>query len=136
PARADRDPRRRPPRQRRPSQRSVPRRYRPPTAKPGDAMTRDDITAVLVDELGRIAPEIDATGLDPDADLREELDVDSIDFLNLLTPWAEGFKSAFPRTANRTSLNLGTAAATLARGPVISWRWDWRFRLLENNEKA
>jgi len=48
-------------------------------------MTRDDITAVLIDELDRIAPEIDATGLDPDADLCEELDIDSMDFLNLVT---------------------------------------------------
>jgi hypothetical protein len=31
-------------------------------------MTRDDITAVLINELGRIAPEIDGTALDPDGD--------------------------------------------------------------------
>ena len=39
-------------------------------------MTRDDITAVLIDELGRIAPEIDASRLDPSAELREELDIE------------------------------------------------------------
>jgi hypothetical protein len=33
-------------------------------------MTRDEITDVVIDELGRIAPEIDATQLNPDADLR------------------------------------------------------------------
>jgi hypothetical protein len=48
-------------------------------------MTLDDITAVLIDELGRIAPEIDARGLDPDADLHGEFDIDSMDFLNLVT---------------------------------------------------
>jgi acyl carrier protein len=48
-------------------------------------MTRDDITAVLIDELGRIAPETDASRLDPNAELREELDIDSMDFLNLVT---------------------------------------------------
>jgi acyl carrier protein len=52
-------------------------------------MTRDDIPAVLIDELGRIAPEIDATGLDSDVDLREELDIDSMDFLNLIAALQE-----------------------------------------------
>ena len=47
-------------------------------------MTRNDITAVLIDELGRIAPEIDASRLDPNAELREELDIDSMDFLNFV----------------------------------------------------
>jgi acyl carrier protein len=59
-------------------------------------MTRDDITAVLIDELGRIAPEIDATGLDPDADLREELDIDSMDFLNLVTALGERLQIDIP----------------------------------------
>lgn len=48
-------------------------------------MTDDDIRAVLRDELGRIAPEIDFDGLDPTVDLREQVDLDSMDFLNLLT---------------------------------------------------
>lgn len=48
-------------------------------------MTDDDIRAVLRDELGRIAPEIDFDGLDPSVDLREQADLDSMDFLNLLT---------------------------------------------------
>ncbi len=52
-------------------------------------MTRDDITAVLIDELGRIAPETDASRLDPNTELREELDIDSMDFLNLVTALTE-----------------------------------------------
>ena len=61
-------------------------------------MTRDDITAVLIDELGRIAPEIDATELDPDADLREQLDIDSMDFLNLVTSLQERLELDIPET--------------------------------------
>jgi acyl carrier protein len=45
----------------------------------------EDIRAVLRDELGRIAPEIDFDGLDPTVDLRDQADLDSMDFLNLLT---------------------------------------------------
>lgn len=44
-----------------------------------------DISAVLREELGNIAPEIDMSSVDPSADLREALDIDSMDFLNFVT---------------------------------------------------
>lgn len=44
-----------------------------------------DIGAVLREELGNIAPEIDMNLVDPSADLREALDIDSMDFLNFVT---------------------------------------------------
>lgn len=47
-------------------------------------MTREQIQAVLIEEIGNVAPEADLAALDPDADLREALDIDSISFLNLL----------------------------------------------------
>lgn len=40
---------------------------------------RDKVVAVLAD----VAPEVDATDVDPGADLREEFDLDSMDILNL-----------------------------------------------------
>ncbi|MFI4974934.1 MAG: acyl carrier protein [Caulobacterales bacterium] len=48
-------------------------------------MTPSDIRAVFKDELGRIAPEVDLEAIDPAADLREQTDIDSMDFLNLVT---------------------------------------------------
>ena len=39
----------------------------------------------LLEELGNIAPEIDLKLVDPAADLREALDIDSMDFLNFVT---------------------------------------------------
>ena len=47
-------------------------------------MTKDEIKAVVVDELGRIAPDIDAGTANPSGDLREEFDIDSMDFLNFV----------------------------------------------------
>jgi acyl carrier protein len=44
-----------------------------------------DIRAVIKDELGRIAPEVDFEAIDPEANLREQVDIDSMDFLNLVT---------------------------------------------------
>lgn len=44
-----------------------------------------DIGAVLREELGNIAPEIDMNSVDPSLDLREALDINSMDFLNFIT---------------------------------------------------
>ena len=48
-------------------------------------MSDIDIRQVIEEELGNIAPEADLTSVDPKADLREALDVDSMDFLNFIT---------------------------------------------------
>ena len=48
-------------------------------------MTDIDIRAVVQEELSNIAPEIDLAMVDPAADLREALDIDSMDFLNFVT---------------------------------------------------
>ena len=47
-------------------------------------MNEADIRTVLQEELGNIAPEMDLQKLDPAADLREALDIDSMDFLNFI----------------------------------------------------
>jgi acyl carrier protein len=44
-----------------------------------------DISKVVQEELNNIAPEIDMSGIDPAADLREAMDIDSMDFLNFIT---------------------------------------------------
>jgi acyl carrier protein len=48
-------------------------------------MTESEIRAALREELGNIAPDMDLQKLDPAADLREALDIDSMDFLNFVT---------------------------------------------------
>lgn len=48
-------------------------------------MSDGDVRAVILEELGNIAPEADLAALDPKADMREALDVDSMDILNLVT---------------------------------------------------
>jgi len=49
----------------------------------GSRMTEEQIHEVIVRVLRDVAPEIDLTGVAPDADLREELGLDSMDILNL-----------------------------------------------------
>jgi acyl carrier protein len=48
-------------------------------------MNEMDIRKVVEEELNNIAPEADLTKIDPAADLREALDIDSMDFLNFVT---------------------------------------------------
>jgi len=48
-------------------------------------MSGSDIRKVVQEELNNIAPEIDLATMDPGADLREALDIDSMDFLRFIT---------------------------------------------------
>ena len=48
-------------------------------------MSDDKIEALLRTELGKIAPDIELEDVDRAGDLREEFDIDSMDFLNLVT---------------------------------------------------
>jgi acyl carrier protein len=47
-------------------------------------MTEDSIEAVVLRALGSVAPEADLSRIKPDAPLRDQLDIDSMDFLNFL----------------------------------------------------
>jgi acyl carrier protein len=46
--------------------------------------TREEIRHVIFDVLGSIAPEADPAALAPDQPLREQIDIDSFDFLNVI----------------------------------------------------
>ncbi len=47
-------------------------------------MTDDEIKALVLRELGKIAPEVALDQIDPAAELREQIDLDSMDLLNLM----------------------------------------------------
>jgi len=44
----------------------------------------DETRAAILRALGRVAPEADLTRLDPARPIRDQLDLDSIDFMNFL----------------------------------------------------
>ena len=46
---------------------------------------RATIRAAIFESLSDVAPETDPASLDPSASLRDELDIDSMDFLNFVT---------------------------------------------------
>ena len=47
-------------------------------------MTRDEVRATMFRVLGEIAPEADLTALKPDVAFRDQLDLDSMDLLNVV----------------------------------------------------
>lgn len=52
-------------------------------------MNRQEARAVVVAALNEVAPEVDAAAIDDLRDLREQLDLDSMDFLNLVVAVVE-----------------------------------------------
>ena len=48
-------------------------------------MTDAEIRKAVQEELNNIAPEVDMATVDPAADLREAIDIDSMDFLTFIT---------------------------------------------------
>lgn len=47
-------------------------------------MNREQMRATVLEVLGQIAPEADPQTIDPRVNLRDQLDIDSMDFLNFL----------------------------------------------------
>ena len=61
-------------------------------------MTKADLRDMLIRQLGQIAPEIDISTLDTAADLRDECDIDSMDFLRLITALGRDLSLEMPET--------------------------------------
>ena len=77
-------------------------------------MSNVDIRAVVQEELGNIAPEIDLKAVDPSADLRDALDIDSMDFLNFVTAIHHRLGVDIPELDYPQLVTLNGAVAYLA----------------------
>jgi acyl carrier protein len=79
-------------------------------------VTEADILAVIHEELTRLAPEVDVQALDGSIDLREQADLDSMDFLNLLTAIHQRLGVDIPDAdASRLATLEGAVAYLLAK---------------------
>lgn len=77
-------------------------------------MSVADIDAAVKAALHRIAPEADVNALDPQADIRETLDIDSFDFLNLLVALHERLGVDIPESDYAQVRTFGGLVAYLA----------------------
>jgi len=59
-------------------------------------VTPAEMRAIVLEVLGAIAPEADLASLTPDARLRDQLDLDSMDFLNFVIALHERFAVDIP----------------------------------------
>lgn len=61
-------------------------------------MDRNEIKATVLNELRRIAPEVEAGELKSDRPLREQVDLDSMDWLNFLVALHERLQVEIPES--------------------------------------
>lgn len=61
-----------------------------------DAPTAKEITDTVLRLLGQIAPEADLSSLKPDLGFRDQLDIDSMDFLNFVIALHEALHVEIP----------------------------------------
>jgi acyl carrier protein len=81
-------------------------------------MTRDESRTIVLEELARLAPESDPGALPETAELREELDLDSMDFLNFVTALNVRTGIAIPESAYAELATIGGAVGYLVRHGV------------------
>lgn len=61
-------------------------------------MTQEEIKATVLRILGEIAPEADVSRLKPDVSFRDQLDIDSMDFLNFVIALDEELDVRIPES--------------------------------------
>lgn len=76
--------------------------------------TPEEIRAVIFDVLGAIAPEIDSASINPDQPLRDQVDLDSFDFLNVIIRLHEILGVDIPEIDYAELLTLNGAVKYLA----------------------
>jgi acyl carrier protein len=79
------------------------------------ARTRDDIRAEIFDVLGAIAPEFEPSAIAPDQPLRDQVDLDSFDFLNVIIRLHEKLGVDIPEKDYPELLTLNGAVDYLSR---------------------
>ena len=84
-------------------------------------MNAKELVPLLFEELRRIAPELEAGDVDPDKLLRDQVDLDSMDWLNFLIAVHQRFKVEIAESDYATLATLDQIAAyVVARNPQDS----------------
>jgi len=79
-----------------------------------ETMTAVDLRAAVLDVLSEVAPELERDKIDPRVDLRNQLDLDSMDFLNFVLGLHKAFGVDIPETDYRKIGTLDGCTAYLA----------------------
>lgn len=76
-------------------------------------MTDDELRKLVLDALAGVAPELDPATLKPDKSLRDQLDIDSMDFLNFMIALHEALGIDIPEADQPKLVTLDGAVAYL-----------------------
>lgn len=74
-----------------------------------------NIETAVIEALRQIAPDVDMASIDRDGDLREEFDIDSMDFLNLVTALSDQLAVPMPETDYPSMMSFNAMKAYLER---------------------
>ena len=83
-------------------------------------LNEQQIRATIFDVLGRIAPELDPATIKPDEPLRDQVDLDSFDFLNVIIALHERLGVDIPESDYQKLLTLNGMVDYLARRRAVS----------------
>jgi acyl carrier protein len=82
-------------------------------ADAGEIMTSEEIRKTIVEALTRIAPEVDPASIKADHNFRDQLDLDSMDFLNFVLAVHERLRVEIPEADYPQLFTLDGAVAYL-----------------------
>ncbi len=80
-------------------------------------MTRDEVIAQILEIIAKIAPEEDLSNLDPEIPLREQVELDSVDFLDIVMELRKNHGVDVPEEDYMELMTLNRCAAYL--GPKL-----------------
>lgn len=83
-------------------------------------MTLEEIKNAIIQALTRIAPEIDPASIESGAGLRDQLDLDSMDFLNFVLALHDRLGIDIPETDYPHLYSLNSALSYLASKPIAN----------------
>ena len=88
-------------------------------------MTQMDLRQIVLDALASVAPELDEAKLAPDRRFRDQLDIDSMDFLNYVIALHEALKVDIPEGDYHYILSIDDAVAYLSNKLEATKRGDY-----------
>ena len=71
-------------------------------------MTREEVRQALVDILEDIAPDEDVSSIKDDVTLREQMDLDSMDFLDIVMELRKRFNIEVPESDNQELVSMAS----------------------------
>ena len=78
-------------------------------------MTGRDLRQIVLDALASVAPELDETSIVPDQSFRDQLDIDSMDFLNYVIALHEALNIDIPESDYIQVSTIDNAVAYLSK---------------------